>query len=264
MAKKATKVELEETLKKTQEELEVTPKENEEPEKEPEETVEKVEEDPVRVAEVEEKEEEVAPSQPPPDYKKKFSEEARQNQKIYAKNRKLNEGISKASEIVDVNEEELKTEYPDWDVMSDTEQKLAKKSLINDKRFAIVNQATEEAKKIEKWSDDVTTFISDPKILANNPQLEGKEEDFKVYANALSNHAVPFNILVSAFLHDMSNKPKPNNKGRMFEVGSGGPNEKMKPKGDKISITEAGQLMKTDYKKYKEYLLAGKIDMSEI
>ena len=55
-------------------------------------------------------------------------------------------------------------------------------------------------------------------------------------------------------------KAKPKKKGKMFEVGSGGPNSKMKPKGDKIFLEEAALLMRTDYKKYKELLLAGKID----
>jgi len=267
MAKKATKVDLEESLKKTQEELEVDNKENEELEEKPEENVDKVEEDSVPVPEVKEEEpakEEVAPSQPPPDYKKKFSEEARQNQKIYAKNRKLNEGIAKASEVQNIDDEELKADYPDWEYMSETEKKLARKNLVNDKRFEIVLKASEEAKKIEKWTDDVSNFIDDPKVLADNPGLEGKTDEFKAFANEQSNHAVPFKILVSAFLHDMSTKPKQGNKGRMFEVGSGGPNDKIKTKGDKISLTEARQLMKTDYKKYKEYLIGGKIDNSEI
>jgi hypothetical protein len=50
----------------------------------------------------------------------------------------------------------------------------------------------------------------------------------------------------------------------MFETGSGGPNERVKPKGDKISLAEARTLMKNDYKKYKEYLVAGKIDTTTL
>ena len=261
MVKKATKEELENSLKETQEKVELEVKEEEKEIEEIKEKVESKEEEVVeekkeeKVEEVieEEKEEEE------PDYEKKFSESSREAQKIHAKNRKLNEGISKASEITEVDQEELQKEYPDWDVMSETEQKLARKNLINDKRFAVVTQATEEATKIEKWGDDVDTFVEDPKTLVDNPSLEGKTDEFKVFANNQSNHAVPFKILVGAFLHDMSTK-KVKNKGKMMEVGSGGPNEKMKPKSDKISIDEAAKLMKTDYKKYKSYLLAGKID----
>jgi hypothetical protein len=58
----------------------------------------------------------------------------------------------------------------------------------------------------------------------------------------------------------MTKSTKPKNKGKMFEVGSGGPNSKVKPLSDKISIDEAAKLMRTDYKKYKQLLLAGKIE----
>ena len=258
---KKTKEELETDLKKTQDELEVDKKKEE---KEIEDIKEKVESKEEEVVEEkkEEKVEEVIEEEKEekePDYKEKFSESSREAQKIRAKNRKLNEGISKASEINAVDDEELQAEYPDWDVMSETEQKLARKNLINDKRFALVTKATEEATKIEKWGDDVDTFVEDPKTLVDNPSLEGKVDEFKAFANNQSNHAVPFKILVSAFLHDMSIK-KVKNKGKMMEVGSGGPNEKLKTKGDKISLDEAAKLMKSDYKKYKEFLLSGKID----
>ena len=273
--KKPTQEDLEISLRKTEEQLEVIEKEEE---KKVEEVKKKVDE--VTVDEVEAEVEAEAPVEkvkpedpevipddtppsepaPSPDYKEKFSESSREAQKIHAKNRKINEGVAKASEITDVTEEEMIAEYPDWDVMSDTEKKLAKKSLINDKRFAVVNQATEEAKKIEKWADDVDKFIESPTTLADYPDIEGKEDEFKAFANELPNHSVPFKILVSAFLHDMSIKVKPKSKGRMFETGSGGPNEKIKTKGDKISLEEAARLMKSDYKKYKEFLLSGKID----
>lgn len=256
---KPTQEELENSLKKTQEELEVATDEETPEEETKEEVVEEVA--PSEEVVEEEKKEEVKPSEPPsPDYKEKFSESSKEAQKIHAKNRTINEGVAKASEIKDVDEEELKAEYPDWDIMSETERKLAKKNLINDKRFEIVTKATEEAKKIEKWGEDVDKFIESPATLADNPELDGKEEEFKAFANEPANHAIPFKILVSAFIHDMSTKVKPKSKGKMFETGSGGPNDKIKTKGDKISIDEAAKLMRTDYKKYKQYLVSGKID----
>ena len=187
MAKKATKEELEASLKKTQEkaDLEVKDEEKEiEKIKEKVELEEETKEEEVEEEKVEEKvDEEVVEEKEEPDYKEKFSESSREAQKIHAKNRKLNEGISKAGEINTVDDEELKAEYPDWDVMSETEQKLARKNLINDKRFAVVVKATEEAKKIEKWGDDVDTFVEDPKTLVDNPALEGKIDEFKTFAN---------------------------------------------------------------------------------
>jgi hypothetical protein len=262
--KKQTKEELEASLKKTQEELEVPPKKEEKVEETPPE-----EEKPLEVEEkepvIEEKEPEPEKEEPvieekEPDYKKKFSEEARQNQKIYAKNRKINDGVAKANKITDVEEQELIKKYPDWDMMSETEKTLAKDNMINNKRFEIINKATEEAEKIEKWADDVNTFIEDPKTLVDNPDLEGKQEEFTEFANRIENHAVPFNILVGSFLYNMTKSTKPKNKGKMIELGSGGPNSKVKPLTNKISVDEAAKLMRTDYKKYKQLLLEGKIE----
>ncbi len=258
---KPTKEELEASLKKTQEELEVPPKKEEKVEETPqEEKLPEVEEKEPIIEEKEPEKEEPVVEEKEPDYRKKFSNSSREAQKIHAKNRKINEGVSEANKITDVEEQELIKEYPDWDMMSETEKKLAKKNMINDKRFEIINKATEEAKKIEKWADDVNTFIEDPKTLVDNPDLEGKQEEFTEFANRIENHAVPFNILVGSFLYNMTKQTKPKNKGKMFEAGSGGPNIKQAPKSDKISIADAMALKQTDYKKYKEYLLADKIE----
>jgi hypothetical protein len=45
----------------------------------------------------------------------------------------------------------------------------------------------------------------------------------------------------------------------MMETGQGGPKEPPKPKDTRLSIEEGAELRKTDYKKYVEYLKAGKI-----
>ena len=84
-----------------------------------------------------------------------------------------------------------------------------------------------------------------------------------MYANEEENNSIPFKVLVAAFLHEKA-KGKIKKKGKMFESGTGGPSTKPKVKGDKISINEARLLMKNDYKKYKQLLLAGKIDTSTI
>jgi len=264
--KKPTTEELEENLKKIQSELD-TPEEEKEEEAVPEKEEEKEEEpkagaEPEEEEEKEEEEPEKEP-EPSPDYKKKFSESSKEAQKIYAKNRKLDQAIDQANEIPDPTEDELKDEYSDWDIMSDSERRLSKEALISKRFRELIIKAREEAKKIEKWNEEVVKFADNPKTLITYPELEGKTDDFTEFATNEKHNSVPFNLLVSAFLYEKqkSNKPK---KGKMFETGTGGPNQRPKPPSDKISIDQARQLMKTDYKKYKEYLLAGKIDSSTI
>ena len=208
------------------------------------------------------------PSEPEPSkelYKKKFSASSRENQKIYAKNRKLNQAIEEANEIPEPTDEEMLAEYPsDWEMMSDFEQKIARETLISKRFRERIAKAQDEVKKIEKWDEEIIKFVEDPKTLIDNPELEGKEEDFTKFASEDINNSVPFKILVAAFLHESQKSVKPKNKGAMFETGSGGPNEKPKPKSDKLTIEEGRRLRKSNYNRWKEYLVAGKIENEEI
>jgi hypothetical protein len=192
-------------------------------------------------------------------YKKKFSASSKENQKIYAKNRVINKALMEAEDIPEPTEEELVKEFPDWDIMSDVEKTLAKETVVSRNWRKTIATAKEQATKIEKWNEAVDVFIDDPKTLLDNPDLEGKTDEFKEFATQEANNSVPFKILVSAFLHDQSTTKKPN-KGKMFETGTGGSNEKPQPKSDKLTLDESRKLRETDYTKWKEKLMAGKIE----
>lgn len=192
--------------------------------------------------------------------KSKLSASARENQKIYAKNRIINQALVEADGIPEPTEEEMVKEYDDWDVMSETERKFAKETIISRNWRKVISQAKEQATKIEKWNESVETYVDDPATLVDNPELEGKVDDFRTFATEDSNNSVPFNILVSAFLHEQS-KNKTSNKGKMFERGSGGPNDKPQIKSDKISLEEARQLKANDYPAWVAKVKAGKIDL---
>ncbi|HZX14942.1 MAG TPA: hypothetical protein VFF49_11160 [Thermodesulfobacteriota bacterium] len=189
---------------------------------------------------------------------KKLSASAREAQKLYAKNRVINKALIDAEETPEPTEEDLQKEFKDWDVMSDTERTFAKETVISRNWRKTISQAKEQATKIERWNDSVNEFIGDPKTLIDSPELEGKTNEFESFAKEESNNSVPFKVLVGAFLHEQSTNSKPH-KGRMFENGSGGPNDKPQPKSDTITLEEARKLRETDYNKYKEYLIAGKI-----
>jgi hypothetical protein len=212
-------------------------------------------------AEVEEEEPEPVKEEPKPDLEKKLSASAKENQKIYAKNRVLNKAIVEADQMAEPTEEELMVEFPDWDVMSDTERKLAKKSVVSDRWTNKIKEASNQVAKIEKWTESVDTFADDPQTLIDNPELEGKTDAFKEFATREANNSVPFNILIGAFLHEQSKVVK--HEGKMFEVAGGGPIDKGKPNTGKLTIEEGRKLRETNYDKWKELLIAGKIE-SEI
>lgn len=194
-----------------------------------------------------------------PDYKKKFAESTREAQVLAAKNKKINEAIDKAGQLSEPTEEELKKEYADWEDMTATEQRFAKDNLINKRRFEIIHASTKEFKDIEAWSGKVDSFLDDPKTLTDNPKLEGRVEEFKAFAAKPSRRGVDFDDLVSAFLYSVEKARPAAKKGKMIETGSGGANNGAKPKSDKISLQTARALMKSDYKRYKSLLIAGKI-----
>jgi len=243
-----------ETLKKAVEEVE-TPEEEveetteEEVEEEPE--VEEKEEKPKKV-EVEEPEEEKE------DYKKKFVESTKEGQILYSKNKKMMEALSKVDDIPEPTEEELQKEFTDWEIMSDFEKRLAKNDIINSRKLEQISKVNKEFKDTDAWNGKVDEFVSDPNSLIKYPGLEGKESEFKIFANKTTRRGVDFEDLVSSFLYTAESE-RPKNKGKMLESTTGD-TTKQKPKSNKISIEQARILRQNDYNKWSELLRAGKIE----
>jgi len=247
--KKPTQEELDEKIAESVKELEEVPEEK--VEEKPEEVVEETPK-----AEVEEPVESV-------DYKKKFVDSSREAQVLHSKSKKMSESFEKAIQAEPATEEELRAEYAEWDMMSDFEKKMAKDTLTNNKRFKALDEITREFKDIELWQNKVQEFIEDPATLTKNPLLEGKVEEFKLFATKPTRKGVDFEDLVSAFLFTAENF-KPKNKGKMFESGTNRSAQKSAIEPGKISLSESVALRKNDYQKYKEMLKAGRIDMSDL
>jgi len=196
--------------------------------------------------------------EPQPDYKEKFVQSAKEAQVLHARQKKMTDAVDEAAQIQEPTEDELKVEYPEWEMMSESEQRLAKKTLVADRRFEAINKANQEMKNISNWNEKVAKFLDDPKNLADNPELEGKQEEFLLFAVKPTRRGIDFEDLVSSFLYN-AGKSMTKKKGKMFEAGSGGPPSPAKPKSDKVSLEEARVLRDTDYKKYISLLKANKI-----
>jgi hypothetical protein len=192
--------------------------------------------------------------------KEKNVASSKEAQVLHAKNKKLTEAIEIADDIPDPTEEEMQVEYTDWDVMSDFEKKIAKDNLISKRRFQTISQVTKEFKDLDAWQAKVEKFVDNPEIFIKYPSMEGKEEEFKSFAMKPTRRGVDFDDLVPAFLYHPDDTPKPkSNKGGMFETGTGGPSSKPNPVASKISIEDAAKIRETNFKKYKELLMAGRI-----
>lgn len=196
------------------------------------------------------------------DYKKKFVSSSQEAQILASKQKKINEAIEAAKNTGDPTEDELKSKYRDWDLMDDTMKSLAKDNLINERRFDTIYQASQEGKDVEKWQTDVNTFVDNPKTLIANPDLEGKVEDFKLFATRPTRRGSDFETLISAFLFEHE-KTKVKHVGKMFETPVGGPNDKPTIKSNKVSVEESIKIRETDYNKYVQLLQDGMI-MDEV
>lgn len=195
------------------------------------------------------------------DYKKKFIESTREAQKLFNKNRRISDAVAEASDIEEPTEEEVKAEYPDYEDMTSAEKSLAADNVLNKKRFKIIADANREIKSHEDWVGKVNTFVEDPKTLIDNPELEGKQDDFKVFAIDPKRRDYDFSDLVLAFNGILAKTLPVKHKGSMFPTGSGGraDDDGGKPKDNKISLTQAEALRSKNYKEYIRYLKAGRI-----
>jgi len=268
--KKPTPEELEEGIKKSQEELEKLEKEEaaETPPPEDEDDEEITEDDQPDDTQEEddegddlEEDAEEEPEQKPQkevDYKERHAESTREAQRLYKNNVVMNKAIEEANNLPEPTEEELRQEYPNWEDATDTERLLLKDRLINKRFRETINKASLEQRKIDEWGDRVEKFVDDPKNLTEFPELEGKEEKFKQFASDKKLVGTDFSILISAFLHNEAKSVK-KNKGKMFETGTGGSNDRPKPKTNKLTVEEGRLLMKTNWKEYRKRLNAGLI-----
>lgn len=254
---KPSKEELEENIRKVTEELDSNPSEPI-PSETPSEPA------PTPVPEPAPEPQPTPEPEPPVDYKKKFIESTREAQVLHAKNKKINEALDKAIQSPLPTDEDIMREFPDWEVMSDFEKRMAKESLSNKKALEALGEIAKENKDIEGWQAKVDTFVDNPETMVKHPQLDGRQDEFRLFATKPTRRGVDFEDLIPAFLYNEEmNKPTTPKK-RMFEVGTGGPSDNPRPKAGKITLDEAATLKKNDYKKYVEYIKAGKVDIEEL
>lgn len=196
-----------------------------------------------------------SPEEPSPSkelFKKKFKNSTREALVQKAGRDNLAKAIKTADGIPEPTEEELIAENPDWDVMSETERKTAKKLMISDRRWEIVNRANKESEDLDAWIKKVEDYVDDPKIMSAYPGLEGKEEEFRTFSITPSRRGIPLEDLVKVFLFDATKAPI-KKKGKMFELPGGGHTNENKQV-DKYSPQEAERLREKDFDAYKTYI----------
>jgi hypothetical protein len=194
------------------------------------------------------------PAADPIDYETKFKESTRENQVLQA--RLDAEAKARRESTKEPTDSELQAAFPEWEFMSDTEKRSSRLAFNADRTARAIAAEREEEKAKTRWDNDLEATIS------AHPELEGKERQFKEYANKPTHKGAPIETLVKAFLFD-SKAPTPApapDPAPALETGTGGPKTPEKPK--QMSGEELKQLRQTDEKAYKDYIRTH--DLSDI
>src|ERR1043165_974240 len=140
---------------------------------------------------------------PPPepvDYKAKFAASTTENQ-ILAAQLEAEKAKARKELTNEPTDSDLQAAFPEWDVMTDTEKRLARRTFDTERLATSLHQKEEEREAQRRWNTDLELTI------AKNPSLQGKEQAFKDFAKKPTHRGAPLETLVSAFLFESSPNP---------------------------------------------------------
>jgi hypothetical protein len=196
-----------------------------------------------------------ATSEPEIDYKAKFAESTREAQ-ILAERLKALEQNPRKELTNEPTDSDLQTAFPEWDVMTDTERRIARRTFAAERIATSLHQKDQDREAQSRWNTDLELHI------AANPSLQGKEAAFKEYANKPTHRGAPLGVLADAFLHrstSVTTTPKPTPQPGL-EPGNGGPRGPEKAK--TISPEDLKVLRETDPAAHRQYVMTH--DMSQL
>jgi len=209
-----------------------------------------------KLEEVEEVEEPVIQKQPEKqiiDYEAKFKASTQEAMIMKAK---LDAIEAEKNKPIEIDEAYMKANYPDWDELTTTEQKILTKNEKLEQEIKDIRSKTNEFNNDRKWESQISEMVENPELIEQFPSLKGKEEQFKRFCTKPTRKGLPVDTLAAAFLYEFKEE-KPTR--TIFSEGSSGPDKKPVTKG--ITAEEASLLRKNNNAKYMELLKAGKIDL---
>jgi hypothetical protein len=197
-----------------------------------------------------------SPEQPvTPDYKQKFVDSQREAILLAERERLANTRINQLTNTDTPTDEAMRVLYPEWDQLDDYNKRVLIRQEAAAMQTTAVLAKQQEIEARQKLEDQLDDVIDNSEFA---PKLKDKETEFKKFARNPKNRGIAAETLAKAFLFDVEELPTPTPMTEALPAGSGGPRGDLTPK--KMSLEEAAQLRKTDWKKYKELLDAGAIE----
>lgn len=186
------------------------------------------------------------PGTPPVDYKQKFKDSAREVPVILERERQAQTRIEQLTNI-NITEDELRSLYPDWEQMNDTEKRAFRETALANKKANLAMNTAFNIMEQQAWAADFA------KTLKANPALTGREEDFKAYCYKPTHKNVPIDVLVKSFLFDLPQAPASVPATPGLEKGSGGPRGDETP--GEYTEEQLAQIRVSDPKRYRQILV---------
>ena len=195
----------------------------------------------------------VEPTPPAVDYEKKFADSTRENQLLQAK---LAEEQRARQELTkEPTDSELRTAFPSWDVMDDTQKELATRTFGAERNSLNASRIVTQLQNERSWETSVQLALS------SDPALQGQEQQFRDFASKPQYKNVPMDVLVPAFLQKQGNAPKApvTTPKPGLEPGNGGPKESPKPQA--VSADELSALRTSDPRAWETYIKTHEINI---
>jgi hypothetical protein len=141
---------------------------------------------------------------------------------------------------------DFKEAFPTWDVMSDTEKDLARRTLGAERTGRNAAQLAQDLQAERSLATSIELAI------ASNNALQGKEQAFRQFASKPQYKNVPMDVLVAAFLQKNPSPPPTPTPTPALLTGNSGPRITEKPK--TLTGEELQALRTSDYKAYEQYI----------
>lgn len=189
------------------------------------------------------------PQPPEIDYKKKFSESKEEALRIRAEKAELEARLGEAQRAL--SEKELREQNPDFDLMSEDEQKAFRRQKQLEKDVA-------EMKAKEKMREDYAKIPANLKVKIEKKGGYEAFRDYVCHPDRVGNKDII--SLTQAFVYDVKDEPtpppvEPPKPG--LESGSGG--QPVAPPKTGFTSEEAAHMRNTDPKRYAQLCREGKM-----
>lgn len=195
------------------------------------------------------------------DYKEKFVNSARENQILAAKVASAERRLGEVN-VENPTDAELRANFPDWDLLTDTERRMAVQTVTLRRQYAKLELNLAQMNEKASWNENFNEVLNRRNSDGSPafPGLRERTDEFRAFCKKDKHQGLPFDVLAKSFLFEIKDElptkptiapPKPS-----LNRGSGG---EQPATTTTFTDEEAAKLRKVDPKRYNELVKKGVI-----